>query len=146
MRNRYKITDDGRYAVIYIRCNGQERATIISADDLPRAMEIPTSWYGEMRDWTMYVRCCFGSPRKYAYLHRWLMQPSEDNEVDHADHDGMNNTRDNLNEVTPAENLDNRRENCDKYAARAYRWYEADCKDYYNSDDQEDDLIDDLPF
>ena len=143
MRNRYELTEDGKYAIIYIRCNGQERATIISADDLPRAQEIPTSWYGERRDWTMYVRCCFGSPQQYHYLHRWLLRPGEDSEVDHGDHDGLNNTRDNLAEVTPEENYENRRKER-VFGVTDWRKYEARCVGYRDPDDYDEDY--DLPF
>lgn len=132
MKNRYELTPDGKHAIIYIRCGGVERATIISANDLPRAQEVPNAWYGERRDWTMYVRTCFGRPRQYAYLHRFIMQPSEDNEIDHGDHDGMNNTRENLQEVTPEENRDNRREKCGD--ATAWRDYEKGCSSYVDPD------------
>lgn len=144
MRNRYELTPDGKFAIIYIRCEGVERATLISIDDLPRAQEIPTSWYGERRNWTMYTRCCFGSPRQYHYLHRWLLRPDSGNEIDHGDHDGLNNTRDNLAEVTPSENYENRRKEKD-FGATDYRWYESKCAGYHTLEDYSS-IVDDLSF
>jgi hypothetical protein len=120
-------------------CGGKERATLISVEDLDRAKEIPTSWYGEVRDWTMYVRACFGKPRQYTYLHRWIMQPNAESEVDHRDHDGLNNTRDNLRETTPEENFRNRRDRSS--GATDYRDYEASCTGYVEPEPLNYDLL-----
>jgi len=144
MKNRYELTPDGRYAIIYIRCQGYERATIVSVEDLERAKQVPTSWYGDVRPWTMYARACFGNPRQYVYLHRWLMEPDEEHEIDHYDHDGLNNTRDNLREVTPEVNFNNRREH--SYGATLYRDYESGCTGYAPQDDPAWSILDDLPF
>lgn len=142
MKNKYEVAPDGKSAVVYLRCAGKERATIISAKDLERVKEIPTSWYGEIRGCTMYARACFGKPRQYHYLHRWIMQPNEDREIDHGDHDGLNNTRENLTEVTPEDNLLNRRAKCS--GATDYREYEKGCKDYYEPGTGLDFLFEDI--
>lgn len=44
-------------------------------------------------------------PQKHLLLHRFIMQPSEQQEIDHIDGNGLNNTRKNLRFCT-------RRENC----------------------------------
>jgi hypothetical protein len=48
--------------------------------------------------------------------------------VDHADNDGMNNTRENLSIVSAKENNDNRRlyGTWDRFTVTAFRWYEAE--------------------
>lgn len=127
-KNRYKLLEDGKHAVVYIRCKGQERATLISADDLNRVKEIPTTWYGVVRHCTMYVQACYGKPLKYVYMHRYIMGAEPDDYVDHADNDGMNNTRENLSIVSAKENNDNRRlyGTWDRLTVTAFRWYETD--------------------
>lgn len=111
---------------MYIRCKGQERATLISADDLDKVKQIPTTWYGVVRNCTMYVQACFGKPLRYVYMHRYIMGAAPDDYVDHADNDGMNNTRENLSIVSAKENNDNRRlyGTWDRFTVTAFRWYE----------------------
>lgn len=111
---------------MYIRCKGQERATLISADDLDKVKQIPTTWYGVVRNCTMYVQACFGKPLRYVYMHRFIMGADSDDYVDHADNDGMNNTRENLSIVSAKENNDNRRifGTWDRLTVTAFRWYE----------------------
>jgi hypothetical protein len=46
---------------------------------------------------------------KRVYLHRFLMEPSPELEVDHVNGDSLDNRRSNLRAVTHRENLRNRR-------------------------------------
>lgn len=54
------------------------------------------------------------------------MGAAPDDYVDHADNDGMNNTRENLSIVSAKENNDNRRlyGTWDRFTVTAFRWYE----------------------
>ncbi len=99
---------------------------MISADDLDKVKQIPTTWYGVVRNCTMYVQACFGKPLRYVYMHRYIMGAAPDDYVDHADNDGMNNTRENLSIVSAKENNDNRRlyGTWDRFTVTAFRWYE----------------------
>lgn len=56
------------------------------------------------------------------------MGAAPDDYVDHADNDGMNNTRENLSIVSAKENNDNRRlyGTWDKFTVTAFRWYESE--------------------
>jgi hypothetical protein len=45
------------------------------------------------------------------YMHRFIMNPPPDKVVDHKDHNGLNNCRNNLRICSSAENLRNRRPN-----------------------------------
>lgn len=124
-RNRYDLLGDGR-AVIYIRGGGAEHATLIDTADLPAVLDMGL-WYAQRRQWTWYAACTTG-PRRHRVtvrLHRFLMQPPDDMEVDHFDHDGLNNTRDNLRIVSPEENKENIRPGGGRDIG--YRWYEAGC-------------------
>ena len=53
------------------------------------------------------------------------MNPAADMEIDHVDHDGLNNTRENLRIVSPDENKLNIRPNGGRDIGR--RWYEEGC-------------------
>lgn len=52
------------------------------------------------------------------YMHRILMDTQPEQEVDHADHDGLNNRRENLRLCTKAENQYNRRKRSDETSSR----------------------------
>lgn len=127
MKNEYTVMEDGKHALVYINCKGKKRATMISLSDLDRVQAMPSTWYGVVRNCSLYVQACFGKPLRYYYLHRWIMEPGDDEYVDHGDNDGMNNTRENLSKVTAAENNDNRRlyGTWDRASIEGYRWYEA---------------------
>lgn len=128
MKNRYRLLEDGKHAIVYIRCKGKDRATLISKEDLCVVDRIPTSWYGVVRKHTMYVQACYGKPVRHVYMHRFIMGATPDYYVDHHDNDGMNNTRENLAIVSAKENNDNRRDTgtWDRLAVTDYRWYEAE--------------------
>lgn len=48
-----------------------------------------------------------GGSRSYIYLHRFIMQPGQGQQVDHIDNDSLNNMRSNLRICTHAENVRN---------------------------------------
>lgn len=125
MRNRYDILPCG-LAVVYIHGGGQDHATLISADDLPRVMMYPGIWYAQRRAWSWYAAATSqrGGKKTTIRLHRFLTNAPEELQVDHKDHDGLNNTRHNLRVVTSEENRENMRE---PGTGRdiGYRWYEA---------------------
>jgi len=98
---------------------------LIDAADLPAVLSLGL-WYAQRRRWTYYAACTTG-PRGHRVtvrLHRFLMQPSADMEVDHVNHDGLDNTRGNLRIVTPDVNKLNLR---DEGRDIGRRWYEAGC-------------------
>jgi hypothetical protein len=55
-------------------------------------------WYVESQQWTRVI-----------YLHRFLMNPRDDKEVDHINRNGLDNRRKNLKICTRSENLRNRK-------------------------------------
>lgn len=114
MKNEYKICGDT--TVIYMDSPKYGRVeTVISTDDLPRAMEFPNMWSAIWCKGTgsFYISGKYTvsfKRRKYVYLHRWILEISDSKTVvDHINHDTINNTRENLNVVTQAENVLNRR-------------------------------------
>lgn len=126
VRNAYKILPSGR-AVIYLQGKGQRRATLVDAQDLHTVLSFPGKWYAQRRRWTWYAAAtAYIDGRKVTVrLHRLLCDPPEGYEVDHVDHDGLNNTRQNLRVVTPEQNKANLRD-CGRDIE--HRWYEAGCR------------------
>lgn len=64
---------------------------------------VPDSWYVVAHIKTADGRTVTTS------MHRLIMRPPKGMEVDHLDHDGLNNTRSNLRICTRSENMRNRR-------------------------------------
>lgn len=129
MTNRYELLPGG-YAVIYLAGGGRERATLIDAADLPRVAAVPGTWYAQKRAWTYYAAITIYTTRKdrrTVRLHRLLMEPPEDMEVDHINHDGLDNRCSvNLRLCTPEDNRDNMRA-WGRGGDIIERWYEAGC-------------------
>lgn len=114
MKNEYKIFGDKTIIFINSPKYGPVEA-VISTSDLNKALEFPNAWSAIWCKGTgsFYIsgkHTVSFKTRKYVYLHRWILGISESKTVvDHINHDTLNNTRENLNIVTQAENVQNRR-------------------------------------
>ena len=68
-------------------------------------------WHAHRSESTWYARASVrnGGKRKKIYMHRliWGLQPGDHQQIDHIDHDGLNNTRKNTRKVTNRENMFN---------------------------------------
>lgn len=108
MNNRYEIINDR--AVIFINHKGVEIETYINADDLSIAQSYKGAWYLNGGYVTGTVRVTPGrkGKRKTIRLHRLIVNPPEDMEVDHKNRVKTDNRRCNLRVVTTAENLQNK--------------------------------------
>ena len=108
MKNDYEIRGD--VTVIFLdRKDGTRLECLIDTDDLPKVMELTNTLKAlERKDKsTFYVKGKIG--RQSYWLHRFLLNAKDGFEVDHFDHNGLNNRRYNLREVTPSQNMQNRR-------------------------------------
>lgn len=140
MTNRHEILPGG-IAVIYLQGGGVEHATIIDAADLPKVAELNGCWYAQRRRWTWYAAITVreNGRRQTFRLHRFLMDPPDDMEVDHINNDGLDNRRSvNLRIVTPEENKGNCRE-WGRGGDIIDRWYERGCCGYAS-------FLEELPF
>lgn len=79
-------------------------------DDVDFAKVSAHPWHALVRANTVYAQARVPGAGK-VYLHRFIlgMQRGDGMQVDHIDHDGLNNTRANLRAVAPGENNRNRR-------------------------------------
>lgn len=115
MLNKYEINGDK--VTIFIRYKGEQFETIIDLIDLTRAKEFPTRWravrspnapgYYAVGSVSKKQSLELGGQRTFQ-LHRWIMNTPKHLHVDHINHDTLNNRRENLREVTVAQNAQNR--------------------------------------
>jgi hypothetical protein len=108
MKNKYEVR--GNVTAIFINYKGQVLETLVSTSDLPKLQQYTGTWYGRKGkgDNTIYVYGYFNDRKSALSLHRYLLN-EPDGMVDHIDHNGLNNTRDNLRVVDRFTNAQNRR-------------------------------------
>lgn len=75
---------------------------------------MPYTWYSYYSKFTDTFYAVAGIKKEdgtqtMIYLHRWIMAPEKDMFIDHINHDTLDNTRENLREVTVSENSLNRK-------------------------------------
>lgn len=110
MTNRYEVRGD--ITVIFIRKqDGSELEAMIDTADLPKASSIRGRWHPayDKRHGVTYV--AHGTPKPFRVtilLHRFITDAPRGTEVDHWDHDGLNNRRENLRVVDVSTNQLNR--------------------------------------
>jgi len=111
MRNEYVI--DGDVATVSIkRNNGKVFRFIIDTEDLPRLVELGSTWkVGNIDRKNIYVITQKRIEGKcYTInLSRYLMNTPKELQADHINHDTLDNRKCNLRNVTMSENLLNRR-------------------------------------
>lgn len=111
MKNRYDILGDT--SIVYCNHKGKEIPVQIDTSDLELVMSFRNMWCvtSSKQGRKQYVKGYYvpesGGPRQGIFLHRFILQCSDDLHVDHVDNDGLNNRRFNLRAVTHAENLQN---------------------------------------
>lgn len=113
MKNLYEIRGDE--TAIFINCYIGVLETIISTSQLERVCEFTNSWFAQYNQKTksFYAMGKFpiikGEKPKQIGLHRWIMESPKGLEVDHINHDTLDNTIENLRILTTAENQQNRK-------------------------------------
>jgi hypothetical protein len=108
MKNDYEIRGD--VTVIFLdRKDGTRLECLIDTVDLPRAMEISGTWLPQYRPDCDICYVSGKNKRQSYWLHRFLLNIKPGFEVDHIDHNGLNNCRSNLRIVTRGQNMQNRK-------------------------------------
>jgi hypothetical protein len=95
------LTDDGRALISLVGEAGRGKYAIVDAADVPLVMQY--RWNLLPSDRTSYAIAYDPATQKQVMLHRLILQPAEGMEVNHGDHNGLNNTRANLGEATRRE-------------------------------------------
>ena len=109
MKNRFVVRGD--ITIIFLdRQDGTVIETIIDTADLPKAAAFPNKWCARWTESTKSFRPCGQLRGRHYYLYRWILGLDDPNlDVDHLNHDTLDNRRANLRIVTRSENHQNRR-------------------------------------
>lgn len=108
MKNEFEIRGD--VTIIFLdRKDGSRLECLIDTVDLERAQEFEGKWCVDPREdiQSYYVMGVYKG--KSYRIHRWIMNPPPDKQVDHINNKGWDNGRSNLRIVTQSENQQNRR-------------------------------------
>jgi hypothetical protein len=110
MKNEYEISADGTTVTIWLkRKNGERLACLIDAADLPKLKALDVSWYAHYgRSFYAHCNVRVGRKRTTLPMHRFLMEPPQDLEVDHKYHKTLDNRRNHLEIKTHRANMMNR--------------------------------------
>lgn len=116
IQNRYELYDT--YAVIYLdRKNKEPLTTIIDLDDLEKIIGFEYKWCAAWRKKingyyaisTQYIGIIDGKPKyKTTYLHRYIMGVERYIDVDHYNHNTLDNRKENLQTKARSKNAKNR--------------------------------------
>ena len=105
--------------------------TIIDKDNLQIAQSLRGRWYAQWSDKTKSFYAVSRSPSNktntHSRLHRLITDAPEWLEVDHINHDTLDNTSENLRNVTRSENAQNKRDisSRNKSGFRGVYWHEG---------------------
>jgi len=116
IKNKYKIFDD--YVVMYItRKNGDQYEVIFDIEDYDKVSKYHYKWFlvWDNRSKSFFVRATkylndnSKKPNEAVFLHRYILDIEDSEvEVDHINHDTLNNRRYNLRVSQRIENSKNR--------------------------------------
>jgi HNH endonuclease len=112
MNNRIEIR--GKIAVIFVPYQRHLiLECLVDIEDLPRLQTIPRSISSQWREAQQTFYCYFpriiDGRQQNTYIHRFISQASDGFEVDHKNHNGLDNRKDNLRVGTKSQNMLNRR-------------------------------------
>jgi hypothetical protein len=129
LRNRYEVRGDS--TVIFIHRTGlPDLETIVDTRSLPNLNEFHVRWFSALprEKWSARVYVKATTPGKHnrtsVYLHRFIMGAESGMEVDHINHNTLDNRKENLRIVTHSQNLQNPSGACinSKSGVRGISW------------------------
>lgn len=123
MKNKYEIRGDT--TVIFLRRkNGIVLEALIDTDDFNIANSFKGTWYASNDE---YVRGWIMNGKKNIHLHREILIPAENKQVDHINHNKLDNRKINLRIVTNSQNRQNLLpQNNSKTRIRGVTWCSRD--------------------
>lgn len=114
MKNRYEVRGD--ITCIFVKGQGIIHECLISTSDLEKVFQyykgysIIAQYKSDTSSYYAVGRVVREGKRIYSYVHRVVLGVTEHKrKVDHKNHNPLDNTRCNLEEVSNAENMQNRR-------------------------------------
>lgn len=111
LKNEYEIR--GEVSALFMRRkDGSRLQTLVDTEDLERIGALNVCWGAiwNSKSQTSYARGYVPELKsKYVLLHRFVVNAQGEFLVDHIDHNGLNNRKQNLRIITCSENLLNRR-------------------------------------
>ena len=107
MKNKFEVK--GSVTAIFINNkDGTVSETLISTSDLEKVNQFPNQWYFSMLGDFKYVFGHMpGRKGKVYSLHRWILDDPKGYEIDHINHNTLDNTRNNLRKATRSQNSQN---------------------------------------
>jgi hypothetical protein len=113
MKNQYEVSEDGKTVTIWLNRKGVRWGCKIDAEDLPKVDGMPNTWHAQWNEtartyYATNVRRVNGK-KVYLKMHRFITDAKPGQEVDHGNHEGLDNRRENLRLVTRSGNMMNRR-------------------------------------
>jgi hypothetical protein len=114
--NEYKQFDD--YSILYVKYKSEIKEIIIDNEDLNRVINYKYSWHV---NWSHRTQSFYAMATKYlgkipdrpmyetVYLHRFIMEVDNSIDVDHFNHNTLDNRKNNLIIKDRSNNLMNRR-------------------------------------
>jgi len=108
--------------LVAVSRSGHVHEILVDAADLPALIEHGRRWYVVRREHTNYARA--SNYGKTVYLHRFLMGLDALEHVDHWNHNGLDNRRDNLRHTDRSGNMLNLKRGRGKSGIRGVRWEE----------------------
>lgn len=111
MKNRYEVRGDVT-AIFLRRPDGTIMETLIDTADLESLRDYPYTWFPRLTKGKWYVESVIRvstGKRKRLSLHRKLMDSPEGLQIDHINHNTLDNRRSNLRIVTNGQNQQNRK-------------------------------------
>ena len=112
MKNRYEKRDG--YVVIFANGGGRIHEILIDEEDLDLVASFPGTWRAHRGGSTYYAEIVAGftdGKQKIIRMHRVILNPPTGLDVDHKNHNGLDNCRVNIRVATRGENARNARNN-----------------------------------
>ena len=111
--SKNNITIYKEYAVVHLPYKGSSMDCLVDIEDIDTINNYPFKFWPRkssrvLGDHTYYANSSSDNHKGTVSLHRLLMRPSEDMEVDHINGNGLDNRRQNLRVVSKQQNSENR--------------------------------------
>ena len=112
MKNKFEKRGDR--VAIFANSHGMQREILVDEEDFETVAAFSGTWSTAAGRNTFYARINIrdaNNKQKTMYMHRVILNPPADLQIDHKNHNGLDNRRENIRIVTRGENGRNRIDN-----------------------------------